>query len=103
MIKEKLLIIDLGAHNNQRVAKIARLSNVYCEVLPADKFVKNLDLTNVKGCIYLSADEESSQNVEAINTGLAELHDGNNKAKQTSKHFYLMNVAFLVHGLCKLL
>ena len=94
MIKEKLLIIDLGAHNNQRVAKIARLSNVYCEVLPADKFVKNLDLTNVKGCIYLSADEESSQNVEAINTGLAELHDGNNKSEADIKTFLFDECGF---------
>ena len=36
MNKELLVIFDIGAHNNQSVAKIARLGGVYCEVKPLD-------------------------------------------------------------------
>ena len=32
MNKELLIIFDIGAHNNQSVAKVARLGGVYCEV-----------------------------------------------------------------------
>ena len=34
MNKELLVIFDIGAHNNQSVAKVARLGGVYCEVKP---------------------------------------------------------------------
>ena len=36
MNKELLIIFDIGAHNNQSVAKVARLGGVYCEVKPLD-------------------------------------------------------------------
>lgn len=36
MERQKLIILDKGAHNNQREAKIARNAGVYCEVLLFD-------------------------------------------------------------------
>lgn len=38
MENQTLIILDRGAHNNQREAKIARGYGVYCEVLPYESF-----------------------------------------------------------------
>ena len=58
MEKQKLLILDKGAHNNQREAKIARNAGVYCEVIPFTEDVEILEEKNVKG-IWLIGQEDS--------------------------------------------
>ncbi|MEG1583978.1 MAG: hypothetical protein RR361_02855, partial [Anaerovorax sp.] len=78
MKEELLLVLDLGAHNNQQVAKVARLAKVYCEVMPVDlglsgKGTKEAEKTlneivekaNPKGVIFIG--EEEAQGRMAAN------------------------------------
>ncbi len=56
MNRELLLVLDFGAHNNQYVAKVARLAQVYCEVKPA-----SIDMEEVKKAkaICIIGDDET--------------------------------------------
>lgn len=55
MNKELLIIFDIGAHNNQSVAKIARLGGVYCEVKTLDI---NKEYTKIKAACIIGEEEK---------------------------------------------
>lgn len=55
MKNELLLIVDLGAHNNQQVAKIVRSLKVYCEVVAYDD--SNAESLSPKGVIVIGDEE----------------------------------------------
>ncbi len=57
MQKELLLIVDFGAHNNQKVAKIVRESNVYCEVTPFEGSFEKIKNLTPKAIVLIGDDE----------------------------------------------
>ncbi len=57
MQKELLLIVDFGAHNNQKVAKIVRESNVYCEVTPIEGCLKKIKVLSPRAIVLIGDDE----------------------------------------------
>ncbi len=61
MNKELLLVLDFGAHNNQYVAKVARLAQVYSEVKPADIDIEEIKLA--KAICVIGDDEVKGADV----------------------------------------
>lgn len=92
MKKELLLIMDFGAHNNQKVAKIARASNVYCEVKPYNTCTETIKKMDPKALVFIG-DEEctepdgSEKAKELKNLGLPVLEYGNQKEEADVKSF----------------
>lgn len=88
MNKELLLVVDFGAHNNQQVAKVARLNQVYCEVKPCDADLKSL---NPKAIIVVG-DDEVKADISAVKAlGVPVLEEGNKKSKEEIADFIKAN------------
>ena len=99
MKKELLLIVDFGAHNNQQVAKVARIEKVYCEVKPYTIGIDAIKAMNPVGVIFIG--EEEAENADAVNgkavaeeiklLGVPVLTEGNTKSHEEIKAF-LFNI-----------
>lgn len=88
MKKELLLVVDFGAHNNQQVAKVARLNQVYCEVKPYDVDLKGL---NPKAIIVIG-DDEVKADISAVNAlDVPVLEKGNLKSADEIVSFIKAN------------
>ncbi len=70
MEKELLLIADFGAHNNQKVAKVARAAGVYCEVLPYDTPIEKVTAKSPKGLVFIGEEEAVEKDAEEKAKGL---------------------------------
>ena len=84
MNKELLLVVDFGAHNNQQVAKVARLANVYCEVKPFTADIKGLD---PKAIIIIGDDEVNADISKVKAAGLPLLDMGNTRSDDEINSF----------------
>lgn len=80
MENQTLIILDRGAHNNQREAKIARGYGVYCEVLPYENFNEEMkfDALWVIGQEDNPLREEETTFLKSLNVPL--LLDADNKS-----------------------
>lgn len=92
MEKELLLIADFGAHNNQKVAKVARAAGVYCEVLPYSTPLEKLTAKNPKGLVFIGEEEavetdaeEKAKGLEGL--GLPVLELGNQMTEEEIRKF----------------
>ncbi|MEG0156022.1 MAG: glutamine-hydrolyzing GMP synthase [Anaerovoracaceae bacterium] len=84
MNKELLLVVDYGAHNNQQVAKVGRLANVYCEVKPYTAELKEL---NPKAIVVIGDDEVSADLTKVQAVGVPVLEKGNEKTPEEIQAF----------------
>ncbi|HPM43147.1 MAG TPA: glutamine-hydrolyzing GMP synthase, partial [Candidatus Omnitrophota bacterium] len=50
-MREKILIIDFGSQYNQLIARKVREHNVYCEIVPPDTKISEIDRRDIKGII----------------------------------------------------
>ena len=78
MERELLIIFDIGAHNNQSVAKIARLGGVYCEVKPLDT---SKEYIKAKAACVIGEEERAlslSEKEYLGNMGIPILYKANN-------------------------
>lgn len=100
MKKELLLILDAGAHNNQQVAKIARLANVYCEVIPLEKYLETCEKfkdEDLKGIIIIGENEtqKEARSIGIIGADLPPaLTNGNEKTEEEIKNFLFNECKF---------
>ena len=77
--QELLLIVDFGAHNNQKVAKQARLANVYCEVLPFEQITFQ---ETPKAVICIGDDENAADTSALSKFGVPLLKEGDLKTNE---------------------
>ncbi len=98
MQREELLIVDCGAHNNQKVAKIARENHVFCEVFPFDKVETALKELSPKAVVLIGEDEEGgaagAEKAMALISGLPVLTLGNSKSDDEIKTFLFDTCGF---------
>lgn len=88
MEKQLLLILDFGAHNNQRVAKIAREANVYCEVVSADAKPEAIAAKKPLGLIFIGEEEGGSRPTAPFEAlGVQYLANGNEKSEEEIRSF----------------
>lgn len=90
MNKELLLIVDFGAHNNQQVAKVARLANVYCEVAPMDKLAQAMEKGQPKAVIFIGENEADTKGADeslAKSIAVPVLTNGNERTDEEIKKF----------------
>lgn len=92
MKEELLLVLDFGAHNNQQVAKMARLANVFCEVMPYNTGLETIKEKNPKALIFIGEEESEEKDAKAIaeslkKMGLPVLELGNEKTEKEVKTF----------------
>lgn len=99
MKKQLLLILDFGAHNNQKVAKIARAANVYCEVKPYNISLNHIKDMNPKALIFIG-DEETTEpdapekEAELKELGIPVMEYGNQKEEEQVKSFIFNKCSF---------
>ncbi|MDD2189831.1 MAG: glutamine-hydrolyzing GMP synthase [Eubacteriales bacterium] len=99
MKKQLLLILDFGAHNNQKVAKIARAANVYCEVKPYNISLNDIKNMNPKALIFIG-DEETTEpdapekEAELKELGVPVMEYGNQKEEEQVKSFIFDKCSF---------
>ncbi|MDD3169092.1 MAG: glutamine-hydrolyzing GMP synthase [Eubacteriales bacterium] len=99
MKKELLLVLDFGAHNNQQVAKIARASNVYCEVKPYNTCTETIREMNPKALIFIGDEESTETDADKKAAGLKKmgipvLEFGNKKDPDQVKSFIFDRCCF---------
>ncbi len=99
MKKELLLILDFGAHNNQQVAKMARLAHVYCEVAPYNISAEEIKGKEPKAMVFIGEDEatevDAKSKAEAIKgLGVPVLEMGNEKSEEEVKTFLFETCKF---------
>lgn len=73
MEKELLLILDFGAHNNQKVAKAVRAANVYCEVVPYNMSLETIIGKKPKALVFIGEEETTATDAEERAKGLEQL------------------------------
>lgn len=98
MEKELLLILDFGAHNNQKVAKMARNAQVYCEVAPYTMPLDGIKNKAPKAIIFIG-EEESTDNISMaadsiIALGIPTLKNGNQKTETEVSDFLFKQAKF---------
>lgn len=98
MEKELLLILDFGAHNNQKVAKMARSAQVYCEVAPYTTVLEEVKAKAPRALVFIG-EEEATANIDtAVSAfealGIPILKEGNQKTETEVSDFMFKKAGF---------